>query len=643
MIKLLTDLPWTTIGEILIYLVSALLLVYFTVISATDLQMIKSKVLRDRDAEILQYYFLPTASLTIQAVAEVSIIVGSNTGLIVGLTLANLVLESKVNIEPDTENTIAVSYVPFIFANDEVDVTTNDLGLLQNVAFTSDDRVTSVVAEIADLPKALLGRGAEMRDSERIEQVTEPTIYRKETFKNTFIITAGEMETGSFKRQWTLRTDGLAFGQDNQLQLVLEASFATGRKNGLKADVYNGLLTRPLVKRTIPISVTQVNGPRLLTGNTFNITALVPDVSTVLTVPMKRYFFVKVKSNPAFSNGLLQKMHLEKPSEAEAFISIPVRLLKAIFSIPSELFHFRITRLQEQNALETELKKARALQDNTAAPQRPGPLAAADQPTTPPEIQDGTKFGNLPSPPGKTGSIRNAAGPMKLMARMAKGASAALGAPKVPCQWYSKFNGIWGYYGNKTANTCTAAAAAHLIISWKAVNNPANVALPLVSAVLDAYTKAGGTADGLSIFNMLFYWQDKGIGGDIVGDFQKVKANDFDTLKMATFWYGGSLVSLNLPGTIQDDAASTRWSIPAGDPPGKSLHTVTVLGYDTDDTIFAVSWGRIVTIDRSFYEKYNQETWVAISTTDWLNGEVSPSDATEEALEQQITTFSQQV
>jgi hypothetical protein len=84
-------------------------------------------------------------------------------------------------------------------------------------------------------------------------------------------------------------------------------------------------------------------------------------------MPITRAAFVRKVTNLTFDSGVLTEIHIEKPSEALAFMEIPLTIAKAILSVPAELIQLKInysSRDKElHDARKAELEAKQALLD----------------------------------------------------------------------------------------------------------------------------------------------------------------------------------------------------------------------------------------------------------------------------------------
>ena len=116
------------------------------------------------------------------------------------------------------------------------------------------------------------------------------------------------------------------------------------------------------------VSASVVNDSKDAEGhfaNTSSTSVVLPDPGSVLHLDTTRPAFVSRQTNVTMVNGIVQKVHTEKPSEAVAVLGTPIRMIEAFFSAVGAVF-----KAQEGSvAAQTELIKARTAQQeaqNTA-------------------------------------------------------------------------------------------------------------------------------------------------------------------------------------------------------------------------------------------------------------------------------------
>ena len=87
------------------------------------------------------------------------------------------------------------------------------------------------------------------------------------------------------------------------------------------------------------------------------IVATVPDVAAIYSLPTKTSAFVTTTQSFAFVNGMPTSFGDQRNSEALAFLSIPVKVAKAIVSVPAEIIQARVN-YDSQATAEVDAKTA---------------------------------------------------------------------------------------------------------------------------------------------------------------------------------------------------------------------------------------------------------------------------------------------
>ncbi len=361
-ISAITDLRvWLTV-IIIVFIV--VLVIYIIASISLSGDVLVSSAVDDNTSpvEADQIYYLPTADIQIIATAKVSVATDSS-GEIQSGTLLSLQLENKVVIGPDTTKLYRLQYRPSLFANDELRINTNATGLLETVTSTTTDTLPDIIASLSSAPANILAPGAKkMMLQDSGPQPVGPVKVQTVEFTNTFIITADELVSKNgtnttnttITRPWIISIDGT-----QRKPVTVNASFTISlpkRETKHHSGETKGILTRPLRKVKLQV---QVNDKQF--NNLFPqmYELLLPDVDTLINVPVTRTAFVKKVHAPRFVNGLVVENFIDKPSEANGFVSIPINILKAIFSLPAQLLSFRIYHLGKEKELE-EAKQALA-------------------------------------------------------------------------------------------------------------------------------------------------------------------------------------------------------------------------------------------------------------------------------------------
>ncbi len=109
------------------------------------------------------------------------------------------------------------------------------------------------------------------------------------------------------------------------------------------------------------------------TSQTFLVMA--PNDGPITSVDVSRASFVSKTTKLGITNGMLQKIEMEKPSQALGFIRIPVDMAKAVAEIPGSILSFQIKNTQdeasfykEQINLLTQMEELKKKQEEISAP-----------------------------------------------------------------------------------------------------------------------------------------------------------------------------------------------------------------------------------------------------------------------------------
>lgn len=661
----------TTAVFILVFVAAlvALSIVYVIIVLSGDGRILTSTVnCPDYSGSYVsdQYYFLPTASLTIQATAKVLATRTADGTKITDTKLMELKLENSIAVVPDTRRLISVDYHPSIFAADELRLTTTASGLLQGVTAVAEDRIGPIITQLSDAPHQILTRDTPTAFNFMLEG---PVVFEKITetlvYTNTFVILPADLRKSEFTVSWSINVDG---DSDNG-KTTVDTSFRCSLEHKAAynmADLINrpvdGLFTRPLVETPLKL-FRKTDGTEFDAEPSLTYSLLVPDESRLITVPVKRALFVKAKRVPVFTNGLLTENYIAKPSEVEAALSLLIAPLKAIVAIPGQLLSFRINHLKQETSLQTEqMNLAKALRAAADASGKSGGNPPATPPSDPladlqnkvADISRQQAVSRRPpdnSPPlGKANAnlllpFRELSAIVKpsffaesalLKERGIAAPATGLPDPVFPVDLHKKMSVPWGSYGNDINNKvqdCVPAAAAHLIMLWTQVAK-GTVTIPAETDVVAAYKAisgfdpgTGANNDPIAIDQLLDRWQNAGIGSDKLTILPvPIVPQKKVPLFQSVMLFGGCLVGLKMPLSAKKQ---TQWAVPPdGAIDNGSVngirnswggHCVAVVGYD-ETFIACVSWGNLILMTHAFYETYNDESY-SILSNDWINSQ----------------------
>lgn len=654
--------------------------------------LLKSTLLKDRTAvEADHYYYLPTASMTVKAVATVVVTKSADNGELIDAKLLQLVLDVQTTVCPDTSKMFTLNYGGDIYSNDELRIKTKENGLLDNISAVVEDRISNIISQVAQAPGKILSDQIARR-----EMYVAPKIEAKEIiaqtleFTRTFVISQSDANKKEFFTEWIIPIEG----RSNSGPKEVDASFKLVNADHAGAfdfsvkdnDVFafSGVVTRPLklfnwdvhlVKKQTTGGVDsnkvkeggKENKPAPENANeqekvkgikkdydetpSTSFSCLMPDSSLLVKIPVTRAFFVKKTSLPKFSNGILIENYISKPSELEGFVSIPINILKAIVSIPAQLFQFRITRNNQEAALEKSVQDLLKARDITSELQRSHAIERVERETLQRELsktqgqvnnlllgfkpraqQDPgiPKLGKLPAhKPGKIKSLVELIDEIRKVNKIKEWVAVDFPAA---WSWHEKQGESWLSYGNEQIRNCVPAAAAHMVTCWTS-HTSQQARIPSVEDVNAAYSResgydpvTGANDRGCEVWKWMGSWEANGLGINKCRRSATIPGKSRNDLKLGIYWFGSCMIGFDMPISAQGQMET--WEVPVGGATGDGKpgtwegHAVAAVGYNKDHLI-VISWGRVIKVSWSFYETYNDESYVVLSN-DWVT-ENSPS------------------
>jgi len=348
----------TTWIWILILSAIGILIIYFIGSIASEGSIIKSLwVQSSQNIEAENVYYLATACLLIKATAKVIVTKNATTSNIIDAKLAELAFDTSVQVVPDTHNVFAIRYISSWFSNDDLKFSINSSGLIEGINLSAEDRISNIIAQVTEAPKIILSgeQAAESRTLKTEEGITEDrevVITETKEYTNNFLILTEEIRARTSTRKWLINVDGTANADttvDASFNLKFEIPTTGSFTLNDKSKEFVGILTRPL--QTIIMGVYKDSASPTAD---VKYQIVVPDESRVVSIPVKRSAFVKKMYGLKMANGMLAENTINKPSEMEGFISIPIKIAKAIVSIPAQLLSFKIENIKRQTTFETE-------------------------------------------------------------------------------------------------------------------------------------------------------------------------------------------------------------------------------------------------------------------------------------------------
>lgn len=110
---------------------------------------------------------------------------------------------------------------------------------------------------------------------------------------------------------------------------------------------------------------------------------LVPQAGPVSYIPLRSSAFVKTVDNVVFSDGVLTSWAANRPSEVFEVVRLPVRILKALISVPAEIIKLRVDYSNQTQTLTDAYAKQLAAEQNLIDLQQCVRIAEASEQSDP--------------------------------------------------------------------------------------------------------------------------------------------------------------------------------------------------------------------------------------------------------------------
>jgi len=191
----------------------------------------------------------------------------------------------------------------------------------------------------------------------------------------------------------------------------------------------------------------------------------------------------------------------------------------------------------------------------------------------------------------------------------------------------------WGMLGNDTVGDCVFAGAAHetLVLGAEGDHYPTftdEAVLSDYSAVTGYVPGDASTDQGTDVREAVSYRRKTGMVDangkrHHIGAFLYLEPGNFEQLRQALYLFGAAGIGYELPESAMQQFDQTKpWTVVDGSPIAGG-HYVPAFGCEPGEYtdkgvntfITSVSWGRVVPVTDSFYEKYCDEAVVYVSAS----------------------------
>jgi hypothetical protein len=264
-------------------------------------------------------YFLPKALVKLKVFRA--------TRTVNGETRYSFRFEHEVIHTTDTQHRYYLQYHPSAWTDDTVSVEFTPEGFLSRVHTVTEDQTGAVLEKLAELGKKIAETVAGLPDFVDRDMVIEKLIYEV-TFDPTHSaqVEMINVDLEKWKSPAKVRFDWINEGGGG---IGIETkSFGSSEKTEV-----SGIFCRPLAAGELSFYTESKAERHYL---------MIPDTRKVHYVEILRPRWIKFAFSMEFDKGFPKSISVQRPSQALAIVNIPIRILSAIFSIPSKLLPFNI-------------------------------------------------------------------------------------------------------------------------------------------------------------------------------------------------------------------------------------------------------------------------------------------------------------
>lgn len=286
--------------------------------------------------EAAGHYAVPKAVVQLTVELKYPKAALTDASMLTADTVSMSITESRVILVPAAH--IPVFYRPDVFSSDIVTIDVNDNGFLTQVAVDVDDKSADFVGKIVDT----LGAGVKLAEFPSPARLLEADGEITRTIQLTIDPYTSPHCADIWKEQAgdeliiTVSTAGAARTTvDSRSEEDIE-EFCAGK------ICYPALVSKRI----------RIDGPADTADEKIII---IPDPQHLILIDIERAAAVRKTLTVDFTNGMLSKLTVNKPSEALAVANIPFNVISKIIALPSELIQLKIdTTTKEKDLLEAQ-------------------------------------------------------------------------------------------------------------------------------------------------------------------------------------------------------------------------------------------------------------------------------------------------
>ncbi len=257
----------------------------------------------------------------------------------------------ETQIVPDRDFEYALYYRYSAFSDDKYVIQRTNTGLLSSIQFTADEKTAEVLVKVVDIAKEV-AKAAFVPFADLKEQGFE-TVYSgvfdpfNPEERQAFVDAINEI-SGSTGLKYNIEIDQKSYEQD------------PGAPDRPKSAPYSSCTAGACFRTASIFPLIITRGKKEV--QRINLT--LPNPAAIGSVDITRAAFVKKVTDITFDNGILTKIDVHKPSEALAFMEIPLSIAKAIVSVPGEILKLKFDiSTAEKNLLDAQKNELKAKQE----------------------------------------------------------------------------------------------------------------------------------------------------------------------------------------------------------------------------------------------------------------------------------------
>lgn len=253
-------------------------------------------------------------------------------------------IEFSVENSPDPNNIYKVFYDANAYNDDKNKITVNKKLLLDSASGQSKNRTGDIVVELSRFSSVVRRPLGE-------SNFVLTNVSKRQEKSEQFIkmVSWSDLQAG-------FHSDGIPLPDDSMLKIVSGPFSTTSSSHATPSPTPTDACSASFCYRTLTPVVLRL-------GNHEQI-ALIADERYTHGVDIDRAALVETKTDLTFNEGVLTGVSIEKPSSMLAAASLPLTMLKAILSAPTEILQLKINYdSAKENALIQELNLLKAQED----------------------------------------------------------------------------------------------------------------------------------------------------------------------------------------------------------------------------------------------------------------------------------------